>query len=72
MNLRLSADMEKGLEFFANAMQVTKTELVKPCIERLLEDLEDYYFAKKALEEVQAGGRTYSHAEVMALFNVEN
>lgn len=68
MNLRLSVDMEKELDFFAKELHSTKTELVKPYIVRLLEDLEDYYYAKKALSE---GGRTYSTDEMRAMLDVE-
>ena len=70
MNIRLSADTEQRLSFFAQALHTTKTELVKPHIEQLLEDLEDYYYAEKALRECT---RMYSFDEVKAMLDyVEN
>lgn len=51
MHIRLNGAIEEKLAFFASELQITKTDLVKPYILRLLEDTEDYFYAKKALKE---------------------
>ena len=51
MNIRLNDILEKKLNYYAHELHTTKTELVRPYIIRLLEDLEDYYNATEALKE---------------------
>lgn len=51
MHIRLDGLIEQKLAFFANELHTTKTDLVKPYIFRLLEDMEDYFYASKALKE---------------------
>ncbi|AUR51926.1 anti-toxin [Aquella oligotrophica] len=51
MNIRLDNELEQKLNYFAHELHTTKTELVKPYILRMLEDLEDYYHAHKALQD---------------------
>lgn len=51
MNIRLEQQIEQKLNYFANQLHVTKTDLVKPYVLKLLEDLEDYYNASLALKD---------------------
>jgi predicted DNA-binding protein len=51
MNIRLEQQLEQKLNYFANQLHTTKTDLVKPYVLKLLEDLEDYYNASIALKE---------------------
>ena len=51
MNIRLDHQIEDKLNFFAGQLHITKTDLVKPYVIKLLEDLEDYYNASIALKD---------------------
>lgn len=51
MNIRLEQQVEQKLNYFANQLHITKTDLVKPYVLKLLEDLEDYYNASLALKD---------------------
>lgn len=51
MHIRLDALVEEKLAYFAHELHTTKTDLVKPYILRLLEDMDDYLHAVKALKE---------------------
>lgn len=51
MNFRLEPELEQKLGFFAEKLHTTKTDLIKPHVMRLIEDLEDYYHAQVALKE---------------------
>jgi predicted DNA-binding protein len=51
MNIRLDHQLEDKLNFFAGQLHMTKTNLVKPYVIKLLEDLEDYYNASIALKD---------------------
>jgi predicted DNA-binding protein len=51
MNIRLEHQLEQKLNYFAEQLHVTKTDLVKPYILKLLEDMEDYYNASLALKD---------------------
>ena len=51
INIRLDHELEDKLNFFAGQLHITKTDLVKPYVIKLLEDLEDYYNASIALKD---------------------
>ncbi len=51
MNIRLDHQLEQKLNYFAEQLHITKTDLVKPYVLKLLEDLEDYYNASLALKD---------------------
>ena len=51
MNIRLDHQLEQKLNYFASQLHVTKTDLVKPYVLKLLEDIEDYYNASLALKD---------------------
>ena len=51
MNIRLDNQIEQRLNFFAEQLHVTKTDLIKPYVLKLLEDLEDYHHAVTALQD---------------------
>ncbi len=51
MNIRLEHNLEEKLNFFAGQLHITKTDLVKPYVLKLLEDIEDYYNASIALKD---------------------
>jgi len=51
MHIRLDDILEEKLAYFARELHTTKTDLVKPYIIRLIEDLDDYIHATKALKE---------------------
>lgn len=51
MNIRLDHQLEQKLNYFAGELHITKTDLVKPYVLKLLEDLEDYYSASLALKD---------------------
>lgn len=51
MNIRLEHQLEQKLNYFAEKLHITKTDLVKPYILKLLEDIEDYQNASIALKE---------------------
>lgn len=68
MHIRLDGLIEQKLAFFANELHTTKTDLVKPYILRLLEDIEDYFYANRALKEegsvsLEALEKEFKHVE---------
>ena len=42
MNIRLEPHLEQKLNHFANQLNVTKTDLVKPYVLKLLEDISEF------------------------------
>lgn len=51
MHVRLDQAVEQRLAYFAQELDTTKSDLVKPYILRMMEDMEDYIHASKALKE---------------------
>lgn len=51
INIRLSEDMDRRLERLAARTGRTKTFYIADAVAEYLEDFEDYYLAKDALEE---------------------
>lgn len=51
INIRLSEDMDQRLERLAARTGRTKTFYIADAVAEYLEDYEDYYLAKDALEE---------------------
>jgi RHH-type rel operon transcriptional repressor/antitoxin RelB len=62
--------MEKRLDRLAKKTGRTKSYYVRRAIAENLEDMEDVSLADKSWEEVLAGGRVYTHEEVMARYGV--
>jgi RHH-type rel operon transcriptional repressor/antitoxin RelB len=63
--IRLPADIEKRLDQLAKRTGRTKTWYAREAILNHLEDLEDVYFADKALKAIREGrSRTYTQEEV--------
>jgi RHH-type rel operon transcriptional repressor/antitoxin RelB len=59
--IRLDPEIENRLSILAERTGRTKTFYAREAILEHLEDLEDFYMAKKVLSE---GGRTYSLQEI--------
>lgn len=59
--LRLPTNLEKRLDRLAKATGRTKSFYARQAIEEHLEDLEDFYLAKKISREIEAG-RMQTHA----------
>lgn len=53
--IRLPADIEKRLDALAKETGRTKSYYVREAILEQLDDLEDYYLAEKALQEIKSG-----------------
>ena len=53
--IRLPEEIEKRLDALAKETGRTKTFYVREAILEQLDDLEDYYLAEKALQEIKAG-----------------
>jgi RHH-type rel operon transcriptional repressor/antitoxin RelB len=63
--IRLPADIEKRLDHLAKRTGRTKTWYVREALLRHLEDLEDVYYADKALIAIREGrSKTYTLEEV--------
>ena len=63
--IRLPADIEKRLDRLAKRTGRTKTWYAREAILNHLEDLEDVYFADKALKAIREGrSKTYTLEEV--------
>jgi RHH-type transcriptional regulator, rel operon repressor / antitoxin RelB len=63
--LRLPKDLEERLALMADKTGRTKSALARQAIIDNIEDMEDYYLAKQALEEDD--GTRFSLAEIKAM-----
>ena len=63
--IRLPAEIESRLEALAAATGRTKTFYAREAILEHLENLEDFYLAEKALEEIRAGRSHTTPLEVV-------
>ncbi|MBS3951680.1 DUF6290 family protein [Methylicorpusculum oleiharenae] len=64
-SIRLSAEIEKRLDYLAGQTGRTKAFYLREIIEKGLDDMEDYYLATDVLERVRKGEeRVYSLDEV--------
>jgi RHH-type rel operon transcriptional repressor/antitoxin RelB len=57
--------MEKRLGVLAKKTGRTKSFYVRQALAENFDDMEDVFLADKSMEEVMAGGRVYTHEEVL-------
>ena len=62
-SIRLSPETERRLAFLAEQTGRTRAFYLRECIDRGLEDIEDYYLAAEILERVRKGQEQVHDAE---------
>ena len=71
-SIRLSADVERRLDFLAATTGRSKAFYLRTLIEDGLEEMEDHYLARETLERVRRGEeRTFSSAAVRKELGLE-
>ena len=72
-SIRLSADVEKRLDFLAARTGRSKAFYLRTLIEDGLEEMEDHYLASETLERVRRGEeRTFSSVAVRKELGLED
>ncbi len=71
--IRLPEEIEKRLDALAKETGRTKSFYVREAILEQLDDLEDYYLAEKALQEIRSGKvKTIPLEEIMKRYGLED
>ena len=71
--IRLPETVEKRLAKLAKATGRTKTFYAREAILEHIQDLEDFYLAKREVQAIRSGrGKTVSLAEAMKRYGVED
>ena len=72
-SIRLDPEVEQRIDHLAAQTGRTKAYYLREMIERGIEDLEDYYLAANALEQVRKGEEpVYSSAQVRKELGLDN
>ncbi len=73
LNIRIPDQLADRLGFLSSETGRTKSYYVREALEEKLEDLEDYYLALKAIENVSTGkSRVWTHEEIEQGRDLEN
>ena len=71
--IRLPEEIEKRLDALAKETGRTKTFYARQAILEQLDDLEDYYLAEKALQEIKSGQvKTIPLEEIMKRYGLDD
>jgi len=69
--IRLPANVEKRLDQLAKRTGRTKTYYAREAILQHIDDLEDVYYAEKALADIRSGRKPVPLEKVMRRYGVE-